>query len=101
MTRLPGEVFERLGLVMIRDDAISDTAVKKVSSVNYQLLANLEKLLLGQQIVGQQDLIHKLMLALLATGTCWWRVHRIGQNPRNQRDGRGYRGQLPPHSIYA
>jgi len=35
--------------------------------VNYQLLANLENWL-GQQIVGQQDLIHKLMLALLANG---------------------------------
>jgi MoxR-like ATPase len=35
--------------------------------VNYQLLANLENWL-GQQIVGQQDLIHKLMLALLADG---------------------------------
>jgi len=52
---------------MVRDDAISDTAVTKVSSVNYQLLANLENWL-GQQIVGQQDLIHKLMLALLADG---------------------------------
>ena len=35
--------------------------------MNYQLLANLENWL-GQQIVGQQDLIHKLMLALLADG---------------------------------
>ena len=35
--------------------------------MNYQLLANLESWL-GQQIVGQQDLIHKLMLALLADG---------------------------------
>jgi MoxR-like ATPase len=35
--------------------------------VNYQLLANLENWL-GQQIVGQQDLIHKLILALLADG---------------------------------
>ena len=35
--------------------------------MNYQLLANLEHWL-GQQIVGQQDLIHKLMLALLADG---------------------------------
>ena len=35
--------------------------------MNYQLLANLENWL-GQQIVGQQDLIHKLMLALLANG---------------------------------
>jgi MoxR-like ATPase len=35
--------------------------------VNYQLLAQLETWL-GQQIVGQQDLIHKLMLALLANG---------------------------------
>jgi MoxR-like ATPase len=35
--------------------------------VNYQLLANLESWL-GQQIVGQQDLIHKLILALLADG---------------------------------
>ena len=35
--------------------------------MNYQLLANLE-IWLGQQIVGQQDLIHKLMLALLADG---------------------------------
>ena len=52
---------------MVRNDAISDTAVTKVSSVNYQLLANLENWL-GQQIVGQQDLIHKLMLALLADG---------------------------------
>jgi MoxR-like ATPase len=35
--------------------------------VNYQLLANLEHWL-GQQIVGQQDLIHKLLIALLADG---------------------------------
>ena len=35
--------------------------------MNYQLLANLESWL-GQQIVGQQDLIHKLILALLADG---------------------------------
>jgi len=35
--------------------------------VNYQLLAQLEAWL-GQQIVGQQDLIHKLMLSLLADG---------------------------------
>ena len=35
--------------------------------MNYQHLANLENWL-GQQIVGQQDLIHKLMLALLADG---------------------------------
>ena len=35
--------------------------------MNYQLLANLESWL-EQQIVGQQDLIHKLMLALLADG---------------------------------
>jgi MoxR-like ATPase len=35
--------------------------------VNYQLLANLEQWL-GQQIVGQQDLIHKLLIALLADG---------------------------------
>ena len=35
--------------------------------MNYQLLANLENWL-GQQIVGQQDLIHKLMLAVLANG---------------------------------
>ena len=35
--------------------------------MNYRLLANLENWL-GQQIVGQQDLIHKLMLALLANG---------------------------------
>ena len=35
--------------------------------MNYQLLANLESWL-GQQIVGQQDLRHKLMLALLADG---------------------------------
>ena len=35
--------------------------------MNYQLLANLESWL-GEQIVGQQDLIHKLMLALLADG---------------------------------
>jgi MoxR-like ATPase len=35
--------------------------------VNYQTLANLENWL-AQQIVGQQDLIHKLMLALLADG---------------------------------
>ena len=35
--------------------------------MNYRLLANLENWL-GQQIVGQQDLIHKLMLALLADG---------------------------------
>ena len=52
---------------MVRNDAISDTAVIKVLSVNYQILANLENWL-GQQIVGQQDLIHKLMLALLADG---------------------------------
>ena len=35
--------------------------------MNYQLLANLEHWL-GQQIVGQQDLIHKLLIALLADG---------------------------------
>jgi MoxR-like ATPase len=35
--------------------------------VNYQLLANLEHWL-GQPIVGQQDLIHKLLIALLADG---------------------------------
>lgn len=35
--------------------------------MNYQTLANLENWL-AQQIVGQQDLIHKLMLALLADG---------------------------------
>ena len=35
--------------------------------MNYELLKNLEDWL-GQQIVGQQDLIHKLMLALLADG---------------------------------
>ncbi len=35
--------------------------------MNYRLLSNLENWL-GQQIVGQQDLIHKLMLALLANG---------------------------------
>ncbi len=35
--------------------------------MNYQLLAQLETWL-GQQIVGQQDLIHKLMLSLLADG---------------------------------
>lgn len=35
--------------------------------MNYQLLANLEQWL-GQQIVGQQDLIHKLLIALLADG---------------------------------
>ena len=35
--------------------------------MNYQLLANLENWL-GQQIVGQQDLIHKLLIALLADG---------------------------------
>ena len=35
--------------------------------MNYQLLAQLEAWL-GQQIVGQQDLIHKLMLSLLADG---------------------------------
>ena len=35
--------------------------------MNYQLLANLENWL-GQQIVGQQDLIHKLIVALLADG---------------------------------
>ena len=35
--------------------------------MNYQLLANLEHWL-GQQIVGQQDLIHKLRIALLADG---------------------------------
>jgi MoxR-like ATPase len=35
--------------------------------VNYQLLAHLEHWL-GQQIVGQQDLIHKLLIALLADG---------------------------------
>jgi MoxR-like ATPase len=35
--------------------------------VNYQLLAQLETWL-GQQIVGQRDLIHKLMLSLLADG---------------------------------
>jgi len=40
---------------------------KKAKSVNYQLLAQLETWL-GQQIVGQQDLIHKLMLSLLADG---------------------------------
>ena len=35
--------------------------------MNYQLLANLEHWL-GQQIVGQQDLIHKFLIALLADG---------------------------------
>jgi MoxR-like ATPase len=35
--------------------------------VNYQLLAQLETWL-GQQIVGQTDLIHKLMISLLADG---------------------------------
>lgn len=35
--------------------------------MNYQLLAHLEHWL-GQQIVGQQDLIHKLLIALLADG---------------------------------
>ena len=35
--------------------------------MNYQPLANLEHWL-GQQIVGQQDLIHKLLIALLADG---------------------------------
>ena len=35
--------------------------------MNYQTLANLENWL-AQQIVGQHDLIHKLMLALLADG---------------------------------
>lgn len=35
--------------------------------MNYQLLKNLENWL-GQQIIGQQDLIHKLILALLADG---------------------------------
>ena len=35
--------------------------------MNYQLLANLEHWL-GQQIVGQQDLIHELLIALLADG---------------------------------
>ena len=35
--------------------------------MNYQLPANLEHWL-GQQIVGQQDLIHKLLIALLADG---------------------------------
>ena len=35
--------------------------------MNYQLLANLEHWL-GQQIVGQQALIHKLLIALLAAG---------------------------------
>ncbi|MEL0162685.1 MAG: MoxR family ATPase [Halieaceae bacterium] len=35
--------------------------------MNFQLLAQLETWL-GQQIVGQQDLIHKLMLSLLADG---------------------------------
>ena len=35
--------------------------------MNYQILANLENWL-AQQIVGQHDLIHKLMLALLADG---------------------------------
>ena len=35
--------------------------------MDYQLLANLEHWL-GQQIVGQQDLIHKLLIALLADG---------------------------------
>ena len=35
--------------------------------MNYQLLAQLEAWL-GQRIVGQQDLIHKLMLSLLADG---------------------------------
>ena len=35
--------------------------------MNYQTLANLESWL-AQQIVGQHDLIHKLMLALLADG---------------------------------
>jgi MoxR-like ATPase len=40
---------------------------KRPKPVNYQLLAQLETWL-GQQIVGQQDLIHKLMLSLLADG---------------------------------
>ncbi len=35
--------------------------------MNYQLLAHLEHWL-GQQIVGQQDLIHKLLITLLADG---------------------------------
>ena len=35
--------------------------------MNYQILANLESWL-AQQIVGQHDLIPKLMLALLADG---------------------------------
>lgn len=35
--------------------------------MNYQLLAQLETWL-GQQIIGQQDLIHKLILSLLADG---------------------------------
>ena len=52
---------------MVGNDAISDTAVIKACPVNYQTLANLENWL-AQQIVGQHDLIHKLMLALLADG---------------------------------
>ena len=52
---------------MVGNDAISDTAVTKACPVNYQTLANLENWL-AQQIVGQHDLIHKLMLALLADG---------------------------------
>ena len=52
---------------MVGNDAISDIAVIKACPVNYQTLANLENWL-AQQIVGQHDLIHKLMLALLADG---------------------------------
>ena len=52
---------------MVGNDVISDTAVIKACPVNYQTLANLENWL-AQQIVGQHDLIHKLMLALLADG---------------------------------
>ena len=52
---------------MVGNDAISDTAITKARPVNYQTLANLENWL-AQQIVGQRDLIHKLMLALLADG---------------------------------
>ena len=40
---------------------------KRPKPVNYQLLAQLETWL-GQQIVGQTDLIHKLMISLLADG---------------------------------
>ncbi len=69
--------------------------------MNYQLLANLEHWL-GQQIVGQQDLIHKLLIALLADGHLLVEgAPGLAKTRAIKQMAEGIEGDFPSHSIYA